>query len=183
MHFPYWLPCMQNIAQPWLAYTLTKSPLLLSLVGALQFTPMLLFSLFAGVFIDKFPKKNLLIVTQTASLLITLILAILVQNQSVQYWHILVTSICLGVVNTLDMPARQAFVIELVGKEDLMNAIALNSTVFNVARIVAMALAAITMGVAGIDFCFFTNSISFAAVILSLIFIKPLISQAKPTNE
>lgn len=165
---------MQNIAQPWLAYTLTKSPLLLSLIGTLQFTPVLLFSLFAGVIIDKFPKKKILLLTQSASMLITLILALLVWKGCVQYWHILVMAVALGVVNTLDMPARQSFVIELVGKDDLMNAIALNSSVFNIARIVGPALAGLVMGYAGIAFCFFANSISFTAVAVSLLFIKPL---------
>jgi len=92
---------MQNIAQPWLAYSLTGSPFLLSLVSALQFTPMLLFSLFAGVIIDRFPKKNILFFTQSASLLITLALAILVWSGHVQYWHILVSATALGMVNTL----------------------------------------------------------------------------------
>lgn len=170
---------MQNVAQPWLAYTLTKSPLLLSLVGALQFTPVLLFSLFAGVIIDKFPKKKILLFTQTASLCVTFILAILVLTGCIQYWHILVMATALGFVNTLDMPARQAFVIELVGKEDLMNAIALNSSVFNIARVIGPALAAVIMGYAGIAFCFFANSISFAAVIFGLLFVKPLPIQSK----
>lgn len=174
---------MQNIAQPWLAYTLTKSPFLLSLVGALQFTPMLLFSLFAGALIDKLPKKSILLFTQSASLFITLILALLVWTGKVQYWHILVMATLLGMVNTLDMPTRQAFVIELVGKEDLMNAIALNSSVFNIARIVGPALAGIIMGVAGIAFCFFANAISFGAVIIGLLFIKPVISQSRQRTE
>jgi MFS family permease len=170
---------MQNIAQPWLAYTLTKSPFLLSLVGALQFTPMLLFSLFAGVLVDKFPKKKILIFTQTASLVITLALAVLVWSGNVQYWHILVMAVALGVVNTLDMPTRQSFVIELVGKEDLMNAIALNSSVFNLARVIGPALAGIVMGYAGIAVCFFANSISFAAVIIGLVFVKPFNIQSR----
>jgi MFS family permease len=165
---------MQNIAQPWLAYELTQSPLLLSLIGVFQFLPVLLFSLFAGVVIDKFPKKKILVFTQAASLIVTLILAILVWNGSVQYWHILVLAIMLGVVNTLDMPTRQAFVIEMVGKEDLTNAVALNSSAFNIARIIGPALAGLVMGLFGIASCFFINSISFAAVLVSLIFIKPL---------
>ena len=165
---------MQNIAQPWLAYSLTNSPLLLSLVGAMQFLPMLIFSLFAGVVIDRFSKKKILILTQFASLVITLGLAILVWTGQVQYWHILIASLSIGFVNTLDMPARQSFVVELVGKEDLMNAIALNSTVFNVARIIGPALAGITMGYLGIAACFFINSISFAAVIIGLFFVKPI---------
>jgi MFS family permease len=174
---------MQNISQPWLAYTLTKSPFLLSLIGTLQFTPVLLFSLFAGTFIDKFSKKRILLFTQSASLIITFILAMLVWRGKIQYWHILVMSIALGIVNTFDMPARQSFVIELVGKEDLMNAIALNSMVFNVARIIGPALAGIVMGYAGIASCFFINSISFAAVLISLFFIKPTPVLRKPKNN
>lgn len=171
---------MQNIAQPWLAYSLTKSPLLLSLIGALQFTPMLLFSLFAGVFIDKYPKKKILIFTQSASLVITLILAILVLTGNIQYWHILVMATALGCVNTLDMPARQTFVLELVEREDLMNAIALNSTVFNMARIVGPAIAGIVMGYFGVAACFLMNAISYGAVVISLFFIKPLVVPNKP---
>jgi MFS family permease len=168
---------MQNIAQPWLAYTLTKSPLLLSLVGTLQFTPVLLFSLFAGVIVDKYSKKNILLFTQAASLVITLIFAILIWTGGIAYWHILVLATALGFVNTLDGPARQSFVIELASKEDLMNAIALNSSVFNIARIIGPAIAGIVMGYAGVGFCFFANSISFGAVVISLIFIKPNVVQ------
>jgi MFS family permease len=163
---------MQNIAQPWLAYTLTNSPFLLSLIGILQFTPMLILSLFAGVIIDKFPKKKILIVTQSASLIITLILALLVWTGKIQYWHILIMATALGIVNTIDMPSRQSMVIELVGKEDLMNGIALNSMAFNLARIIGPAIAGLVMGYAGIAACFFLNAISFAAVVISLFFIK-----------
>lgn len=174
---------MQNIAQPWLAYTLTKSPFLLSLIGTLQFTPMLLFSLFAGVIIDKFPKKHILIFTQSASLVITLMLALLVWTDKIQYWHILIMATLLGIINTLDMPARHSFVIELVGKEDLMNAIALNSSVFNLARIIGPALAGVVMGYASIAICFFANAISFAAVVISLCFIKPLSIQKREKTD
>lgn len=174
---------MQNIAQPWLAYSLTKSPFLLSLIGTLQFTPVLFFSLFAGVIIDKFPKKQILLFTQSTSLVITFILAILVWKGKIQYWHILIMATALGIVNSIDMPTRQSFIIELVGKEDLMNAIALNSMVFNIARIIGPALAGIVMGYAGITVCFFANSISFAAVVINLLFIKPVPVQRKPKNE
>lgn len=163
---------MQNIAQPWLAYTLTNSPFLLSLIGIVQFTPMLILSLFAGVIIDKFSKKKILIFTQSASLIITLILAILVWTGRVQYWHILIMATALGLVNTIDMPSRQSIIIELVGKEDLMNAIALNSMVFNLARIIGPAIAGIVMGYTGIAVCFFVNAISFGAVVMSLFYIK-----------
>ena len=164
---------MQNIAQPWLAYTLTSSAFLLSLVSALQFTPMLLFSLFAGAWIDKFPKKNILLFTQSASLVITLAFAILNSMGIIRYWHILVLATLMGIVNTLDMPTRQSFVIELVGKNDLMNAIALNSSVFNLARIIGPALAGIVMGIWGLTVCFYANAISFGAVIISLLLINP----------
>lgn len=164
---------MQNIAQPWLAYSLTQSPLLLSLVGIMQFLPMMLFSLFAGIIIDRYPIKRILLITQSASLLVTLYLAILVWSGQVQYWHILIAAGALGVVNTFDMPARQSFVAELVSKENLVNAIALNSSVFNIARILGPALAGVIMGTIGIAWCFYINSFSFAAVIISLFFIKP----------
>ena len=163
---------MQNIAQPWLAYSLTNSPFLLSLIGVLQFTPVLLFSLFAGVIVDRFPKKRILIITQSASMIISLILALLIWKGQIQYWHIVVMSTLLGVVNTFDMPTRQSMVIELVGKKDLMNAIALNSMAFNLARIIGPTIAGMVMGYAGIASCFFINSISFAAVVISLFFIK-----------
>ena len=165
---------MQNIAQPWLAYQLTDSPFLLGLVGALQFTPVLLFSLFAGVLVDRFSKKKLLIITQAASLVTTLALAILVSTGKIQYWHLLVTSTLLGFINTLDMPVRQSFLIELVGKEDLMNAIALNSAVFNLARTIGPAIAGLVMKYYGLSSCFLINSVTFAAVLVSLFFIKPM---------
>ncbi len=168
---------MQNIAQPWLAYKLTDSALLLGLVSAMQFLPVLLFSLFAGVLVDRFPKKKLIIITQTASLIITGALAILVYSGNIQYWHLLVTSTLLGFVNTLDMPVRQSFLIELVGKEDLMNGIALNSAMFNLARTIGPAIAGLVMKYFGIATCFLVNSITFAAVLVSLFFIKPLIVQ------
>ena len=174
---------MQNIAQPWLAYTLTKSPFLLSLIGTLQFTPMLFFSLFAGVLIDQFPKKKILIFTQTASMLITLVLAILVWSGAIQYWHILVMATLLGIINTLDMPTRQSFVIELLGKEDLMNAIALNSMVFNLARIIGPAIAGILMGYVGIAACFFFNALSYMAVVVSLLLIHPKTIEKKIRAE
>lgn len=174
---------MQNMAQPWLAYSLTKSPLLLSLVGTLQFLPLLLFSLFAGAMVDKYPKKRILLFTQSASMVITFTLGILVWTDLIRYWHILVLALCLGMVNTLDMPARQSFVIEMVGKEDLMNAIALNSSVFNLARVFGPALAGIVMGYLGIAWCFFINSLSFAAVLISIFFIHPLVINKKPSDD
>ena len=165
---------MQNTAQPWLAYSLTKSALLLSVVSALQFLPALLFSLFAGVLIDRLPKKRMLIITQSLSLAITFALWLLVHSGNVQYWHLLISASLLGLVNTLDMPLRQSFVVEMVGHDDLMNAIALNSLTFNVARMIGPSLAGILMGTIGISACFLVNSLSFAAVLISLFFIHPV---------
>ena len=165
---------MQNTAQPWLAYSLTKSALLLSVVSALQFLPALLFSLFAGVLIDRLPKKRMLIITQSLSLVITFALWLLVKSGGIQYWHLLVTASLLGLVNTLDMPLRQSFVVEMVGHEDLMNAIALNSLTFNVARMIGPSIAGILMGTLGVSACFLINSLSFGAVLISLFFIHPV---------
>ncbi|MEL4105982.1 MFS transporter [Oscillospiraceae bacterium WX1] len=164
---------MQNIAQPWLAYRLTNSPFLLSLVSAMQYVPVLLFSLAAGVLIDRYNKKSLLFMTQTASLLITLITAVLSLFGVIRFWHLMVMSTLLGIVNTIDMPVRQAFVIELVGKEDLTNGIALNSVQFNFSRIIGPAVAGIVMARWGVTTCFFVNAVSFGAVIVSLFLIKP----------
>ena len=165
---------MQNTAQPWLAYSLTKSALLLSVVSALQFMPALLFSLFAGVLIDRLPKKKMLIITQSLSLVITFVLWLLVKSGGIQYWHLLVTATLLGFVNTLDMPLRQSFVVEMVGHDDLMNAIALNSLTFNVARMIGPSLAGILMGTLGVSACFLINALSFGAVLISLFFIHPI---------
>lgn len=173
---------MQNTAQPWLAYSLTKSALLLSVVSALQFMPALLFSLFAGVLIDRLPKKQMLIITQSLSLVITFVLWLLVKSGGIQYWHLLVTATLLGFVNTLDMPLRQSFVVEMVGHDDLMNAIALNSLTFNVARLIGPSVAGILMGTLGVSACFLVNSLSFGAVLISLFFIHP-ISCAVPEDK
>ena len=176
---------MQNTAQPLLAYKLTNSPFLLGLVGALQFLPMMLFALFAGVIIDRSVKKNILYMTQTASFLITLALAILTFSGHIAYWHLLITSALMGIVNTFDMPARQSFVIELVGSEDLTNGIALNSVSFNMARIVGPAIAAlvISSGPNGSAVCFLVNSVSYGAVLLSLPFIRPYPLERQPLKE
>lgn len=174
---------MQNIAQPWLAFRLTGSPFLLSLVSALQFTPSLLFSLFAGVIIDRLPKKKLLYFTQGCSMVISLVLTVLAWSGQIQYWHLLALSLMLGFVNVLDMPLRQSFVIELVGREDLMNAIALNSMVFNLSRIIGPVIAGVVMAYAGVPVCFLFNSLSFAAILVSLFFIKPMVVEKAPRQK
>ncbi|MCD1258320.1 MFS transporter [Paenibacillus athensensis] len=170
---------MQNIGQSWLVLTLTGSPLLLGLVGAFQFLPIMLFSLFAGVIIDKFPKRSILLVTQTVSMLLAFILAALVFTHSVRIWHILLLALLLGLNNTLDMPTRQSFNVEIVGKEDLMNAIALNSTTFNLARIVGPAIGALMMAYLGAGWCFLLNGLSFIAVLYGLLRVR-VVSYVRP---
>ncbi|MBW9158930.1 MFS transporter [Clostridium sp. FP2] len=162
----------QNIGQSWLVLSITDSAFLLGLVGTLQFLPVTFFSLFAGVITDKFPKKKILIFTQTISMLLAFILSGLVFTHTVKYEYILVLALCLGFCNTLDMPTRQAFNMEIVGKEDLMNAIALNSATFNLARIIGPAIGAMLMGYLGAGWCFLLNGFSFMAVIYGLVHIE-----------
>lgn len=160
---------MQNIGQSWLVLQITGSAMKLGIVSAVQFLPMLLFSLFAGPLVDRFPKRRVLLFTQTSLAVLAAILATLTYLKVVRYWHLLALATLLGLVNTLDMPTRQAFIIELVGRKDLMNAIALNSTVFNLARIIGPAVAGFLIGLVGIAACFYLNALSFLAVIAGLL--------------
>ncbi|MFY9140292.1 MAG: MFS transporter [Thermacetogeniaceae bacterium] len=160
---------MQNVAQGWLVLTLTNSPFLLGLVTAVQFTPMLLFSLFAGVAADRLPKRKLLLVTQSGAALTALTLGLLVLTELIKYWHVLVLAAILGTINAFDSPTRQSFIIELVGKRDLMNAIVLNSTAFNGARIVGPAVAGFAIDHLGMAPCFLVNAASYLAVIFGLL--------------
>lgn len=159
---------MQSVAQSWLVYTMTNSPFLTGLIGAVQFLPVMCLSLFAGVFIDKLPKKKILYLTQTISMVLALIMSILVFSGSIRYWHILVIAFLLGCSNTIDMPTRQTYLIEIAGREDLMNAIALNSMVFNLARIVGPSIGGIILAGAGAGWCFLINGLSFIAVLYGL---------------
>lgn len=174
---------MQNIGQSWLVYTLTDSPFLLGLVGTIQFLPVTVFSLFAGVVVDRFPKKKILLVTQTISMLLAFTLSILVFTHTVKYQHILVLALILGLTNTLDMPTRQAFMVEVVGKDDLMNAIALNSATFNLARILGPAIGAVVMEGVGAAWCFFFNGLSYLAVIYGLLKIEPIPYVRKSSSD
>lgn len=175
---------MQRTAQLWLVYSITKSPFLLGILGVFQFGPMLLFSLFAGTLVDKFPKKKMLILTQTTLMLQAFVLAFLVWTGHVQYWHILILATILGFTNTIDMPTRQSFIIELVGKEDLMGAVALNSAIVNLAKIVGPAISGLAIIYLGTASCFFLNGISFIAVLIGLTLIKaPTDNLRKPKNN
>lgn len=159
---------MQNIGQSWLVLELTHSALKLSLITMMQFLPMMTLSLFFGTLVDKFPKRKVLIFTQTSMLILALILATLTYFNVVEYWHVLILALALGIVNTLDMPTRQSYFSELVERKDLMNAIALNSSIFNLARIVGPAIAGIMIGWIGIAVCFYLNALSYVAVIVGL---------------
>jgi MFS family permease len=163
---------MQSVAQAWLVLELTNSPLRLGLVGALQFTPMLVLSFVAGAIADRRPKRRLIIASQTVLFAQALLLAALVAFGHVQYWHVAVLALVYGIANTIDMPTRQAFIVEMVGKDDLMNAIALNSGMFNAARIVGPALAGFLIAHWGMAPAFFFNALSFLPVIAILLFIR-----------
>jgi MFS family permease len=172
---------MQSIGQSWLVLSLTHSTFLISLITLMQFLPMMVFSLFAGNIIDRFPKKKVLYFTQTCLMLLALALATLTYLKIVEYWHVLVMAFLLGMVNTLDVPTRMTYFSDLVGKEDLMNAIALNSSIFNLARIVGPALAGFLIGVLGIAICFYLNALSFVAVLAALYMIN--VGHIKPQTQ
>lgn len=160
---------MQSIAQAWLVYRLTKSPLLLGLVGFAGQIPVLIFAPLGGLFADRHSRHRIVIATQTASMLLALILSALTLLGHIQVWEVLVLAALLGIVNAFDIPARQAFIIEMVVPEDLINAIALNSAMFNGARILGPAVAGITVAAIGEGWCFFANGMSYIAVIVGLL--------------
>lgn len=159
---------MQITALQWLVYTTTNSALLLGFLGVAQFGPVMVFSLFAGVFVDRYPKKKILIFTQAALMFQALVLALFVFSGHIVYWEILVLAIFSGFVSTLDMPARQSFIPDLVEKKHLGSAIGLNMAVFNSARIIGPALSALLMARFGPGLLFFLNGISFIPVIIYL---------------
>jgi MFS family permease len=159
---------MQTVAQAWLVLELTSSPFRLGLIGALQFGPMLCFSFLSGAIADRLPKRRVLIATQTALMVQAILLSILTWTGQVRYWHVTVLAACYGLAFTLDMPTRQAFIVEMVSKEDLPNAIALNSAMFNGARMVGPAVAGLLVDRYGVGPAFALNGLSFVAVIFAL---------------
>ena len=160
---------MQSVGQAWLVLELTDSPLRLGIVSTLQFAPVLVFAFLGGVLSDRMSKRRLILATQAAMMLQAFALATLVVTGHVAYWHVAVLAAVYGVANSLDMPARQAYVVELTGKEDLMSAIALNSAVFNSARVIGPALAGTLIGSYGVGTAFILNGVSFVAVIVALL--------------
>jgi MFS family permease len=163
---------MQTIAQSWLVYRLTGSPLLLGTAGFASQFPVFLVAPLGGIAADRFNRQRLVIATQISSMVLAAILAVLTLTGVVQVWHIFVLAALLGVVNAFDIPARQSFLVDMVGKEDLMNAIALNSSMFNGARIVGPAISGILVARIGEGWCFFANSVSYIAVITGLLLMR-----------
>ncbi|HSB41216.1 MAG TPA: MFS transporter [Methylomirabilota bacterium] len=159
---------MQSVGQSWLVLELTSSPFRLGLIGALQFGPILLFSFVAGAISDRVRKRRMLLGTQAALMLQALTLSALVWSGHVQFWHVAVLAALYGLANTLDMPSRQSYVAHLVPRGDLMNAIALNSAVFNGARVVGPAAAGLLVARYGTAAAFLANGLSFVAVLAAL---------------
>ncbi len=163
---------MQSVAQSWLVYRLTGSAALLGLVSFSGQIPIFVLSAIGGYAADRANRHRVVIATQTASMILALVLAGLTLTNRVQIWEVFVMAALLGVVNAFDIPARQSFLVEMVGRSDLMNAIALNSSMFNGARIIGPAIAGILVAKIGEGWCFFANGISYVAVIWGLLLMK-----------
>ena len=169
---------MQTVAQSWLVYRMTNSALLLGTVGFASQIPVFIMAPVGGIVADRHNRQRVVISTQTASMILAGILSALTLSGRVQVWHIMVLAAGLGVVNAFDIPARQAFLIDMVGREDLINAIALNSSMFNGARIIGPAVAGILVASIGEGWCFFANAVSYIAVIIGLMMMRIM----KPAN-
>lgn len=159
---------MQSVAQGWLVYSLTKSPLYLGMVAAAGSLPILLFTLVGGIAADRYRKRNVLLMTQALSIVPAVLLGILIDAQLVAVWHVAVLAAFLGTVNAFDIPARQSFLVELVGKQNITNAIALNSAAFHASRLVGPVIAGLIIANIGLPSCFYLNALSFVAVIFAL---------------
>jgi MFS family permease len=163
---------MDTVAESWLVYRLTGSALLLGTVGFCSQIPVFLAAPIGGIVADRANRRRIIIVTQTASMIQAFLLAMLTLTHRIQVWQIMMLAAGLGVVNGFDIPARQAFLVDMVGKEDLMNAIALNSSMFNGARIIGPTIAGILVASIGEGWCFFANSVSYLAVIAGLLMMR-----------
>lgn len=163
---------MQNVGEGWLILTLTNSPFYVGLTAALSSIGVLLFSLYAGVIADRTDKRRFIIFMQLAFMLEAFTVSILVWTGVVAVWQVLLLATLLGIASAFDIPMRQSFVVEMVGKDDLMNAIALNSSLFNAARVIGPALAGLLIGAVGIAWCYFLNGLSYIAVIAGLLMMR-----------
>jgi MFS family permease len=173
---------MQSVAMPWLALQLTHSALLVGLVLAAQFLPVLVAGPLGGLVADRYRKRTVLITTQAFFMVPSFVLFAVSATGHAQYWMVIVAAFAAGTVNLFDVPARQAFVIEMVGRQDLMNAIALNSSVFNAAAVIGPAVAGLLIAAAGVPACFLINSLSYLAAIEALWLMRDLPS-ARPRQD
>jgi MFS family permease len=174
---------MQTTAQLWLVYKLTGSAALLGVFGFASQVPMLFLSSIGGYVGDRYDRQRSVIATQTASMILAFVLAVLKLTHTIQVWHVIVIAFLVGIVNAFDVPIRQAFFVQMVGKEDLPNAIALNSSIFNGARVVGPAIAGFAIARIGEGWCFFLNGLSFAAVIVALLMMRIERTVRKPSGE
>jgi MFS family permease len=163
---------LQALAQDWLVLKLTNSGTLLGLVLAFQFLPMLVLTSYGGVIADRFQKLKLLYITQTLSGLLALILGLLVLTNTVQLWMVFVFALCLGLINSVDNPTRSTFLFEMVGKENIKNAVSLWTILISSTRIIGPAIAGILIATMGIGECFIINAVSYVAVIIALMMIR-----------
>ncbi len=173
---------MQTVAQSWLVYRMTGSALLLGAVGFASQIPVFIIAPIGGIVADRNDRRRVVIGTQTSSMVLAAMLALLTLSGRIQVWQIMVLAAALGVVNAFDIPARQAFLIDMVGREDLLNAIALNSSMFNGARIIGPAIAGILVASIGEGWCFFANAVSYIAVIIGLLHMR-IAHRANLANE
>lgn len=174
---------MQIIAQGWLVYEISGSELALGIVGFAAAIPALIISPFAGVVADRVSRRALLVATQSGAMLLALTLAVLTFSGIVEVWHVVLLATLLGFVNSFDGPARQAFVVEMVGREDLSNAIALNSMTFNSGRIIGPAIGGLVLVLVGAAWCFLLNGISYVAVITGLLMMRLPPRQPNGNNQ
>jgi len=173
---------MQQVAQGWLVLQLTHDPLWLGLVSLAQFGPVIILGLFGGVIADQLPKRKTLMATQSVAMILAFILFGLTAAHVIQVWHVMVLAALLGVANAFDMPARQSFAVEMVGRDDVANAVGLNSALFNASRILGPAAAGLLIGAFDISIAFLINGISFVAVILAYLAMRDSELRAIPQN-
>lgn len=171
---------MQSVAQAWLILQLTDNPLALGVAAACQFTPILVFGLFGGIVADVLPKRRTLMILQVAALAQAVVLGLLAVTGLAQVWHVYVLATVLGFVSAVEMPVRQSFTVEMVGREDIANAVALNSASFNASRIVGPAIAGLLIGTLGLGTAFLFNAASYLAALAALIAMRPRELHAGP---
>jgi MFS family permease len=174
---------MQTTAQQWLVYKLTGSVALLGVFGFASQVPMLLLAWMGGYVGDRYNRHRGVMITQSCSMVLAFVLAALTLTHTIREWHLIVIAFLVGIVNAFDVPIRQAFFVHMVGKEDLPNAIALNSSIFNGARVVGPAIAGFAIVLVGEGWCFFLNGLSFIAVLVALWMMRIEPTKSKPKDE